>query len=114
MMPKFKNIQRLKFGFGCKFARGSETPYIDKYIAVNIHDQDSPLSGSLHNHSTYTCCSNRQSTHYGNTHKPFFCDLVIDQTPQTPCLQVCGLMVEQQVIVSSSFRIIPELVVPQR
>jgi hypothetical protein len=68
---------------------------------------------SPHHHASNNSSGNNQSSHDGGTHHSLLCNLVIDQTLQAACLQIRGLQLEQQLIISSCLGVVTELVVSE-
>ncbi|KAI6757470.1 hypothetical protein HG531_003295 [Fusarium graminearum] len=53
------------------------------------------------------------TTKYGDAHESFAGNLVVDERAQVRGLKVGGLLVEQEVVVASSFAVVAELVVAE-
>lgn len=73
-----------------------------------------PSLRTLEDHSPHQTSRQSQPTHNRDTQQPLLVDLLIDQRSQTSRLHVGRLLIQQQVVVASSFAIVPQLVVPQR
>lgn len=66
----------------------------------------SPSSCALHDQATYHASNQRNTTQDGDADQPFLRNLIVDQGPEAPCLQVLRFMFKQEVIVSSRFAIV--------
>lgn len=69
---------------------------------------------ALHDQPANNSSCHSKASDYGYPHHTFLCDLVIDEGVQTCCLQIIWLLIQQQIIVSSGFCIVPQLEVAQR
>lgn len=65
------------------------------------------------NESTYHASCDTDATEDGDSHEPFLGDLVIDELAEVGGLEVCRLLLHEEVVVAAGFGIVAELVVAE-
>jgi hypothetical protein len=76
------------------------------FQATQILNGRLPSSGSLDHETTNHTRDESQSTYNRDSHEALLGDLIIDEPPKAGSLEVCGFLLQKQIVVSAGFAII--------
>lgn len=89
-------------------------PYnISQIIIEGFCNYYLPLFGISHKKGADHASSNANTTKNRNAQKPLFGNLVVNELSKVGSLQVCGLLVEEELVVAAGFGVVAELVVAE-